>query len=123
VVGLGTWQFGGEWGKGHRFDAERFAERDWDVAELRSDAWGAREVVAQLDASLRALGTDYVDVYQAHGGQDAPFDSPGLWDALHKEVAKGKIRHLGVRSTQMTSARPIALRASAPTSFRSPTTG
>ncbi len=150
VVGVGTWQLGGEWGKaftqaevdglleraaelgvnlidtaecygdhlsesligraiardrdrwvvatkfGHRFHSDRIAKPGWDVSELRSDAWSPREVVAQLDASLRALGTEYVDVYQSHGGQDAPFESPELWETLQQEVSKGKIRHLGV---------------------------
>jgi myo-inositol catabolism protein IolS len=150
VVGLGTWQFSGEWGKrftqgevdaligragelgvnlidtaecygdhlaesllghaiagdrerwvvatkfGHRFRPERMQQPGWDPVELRTDGWSPQEVVEQLDGSLRALGTDRVDVYQFHGGSDAAFATPGLWEALQEQVSAGKIRHLGI---------------------------
>lgn len=140
VVGVGTWQFGGEWGR--RFDqteadrilgraaelginlidtaecygdheSERLVGRairgrreDWVVATKfghefhrnfdRTDRFGARAVLAQLDASLEALGTDYVDLYQFHSGPDAAFDSDELWSALAERVRAGAIRHLGI---------------------------
>lgn len=150
VIGLGTWQLGGEWGKtftqdevdrligraaelgvnlvdtaecygdhlaeslvgkaiardrdrwvvatkfGHRFHPERTREPGWDPGSVRSDHWSPQEVVAQLEASLRALGTDYVDIYQSHGGSAAQFETSGLWPALQDQVQAGKIRVLGV---------------------------
>jgi myo-inositol catabolism protein IolS len=159
VIGLGTWQFSGEWGKdftqpevdvllrragelginlidtaecygdhlaeslvgraiaadrdrcviatkfGHRFHAERMQQAGWDPGSLRSDHWSPEEVVRQLEASLRALGTDYVDVHQSHGGTDADVETPGLWEALEAQVRAGKIRHLGLSIDAGDAAR------------------
>lgn len=139
VIGVGTWQFGGEWGKEFtqsEVDAmferarslginlvdtaecygdhtsERLVGRaisrdrdDWVVAtkfghrfaglHKRVDLWSARDVVAQLERSLRALDTDHVDVYQFHSGPDEAFDQDDLWETLRAQVDAGKIRHLG----------------------------
>jgi aryl-alcohol dehydrogenase-like predicted oxidoreductase len=140
VIGVGTWQFGGEWGQEFtqrevdeildRADelginlldtAECYGDhlsesligsylsrRDrakWVVATkfghhfherfTRTDAFSADDVVRQLDASLKALQTDYIDVYQFHSGPDAAFDNDELWTVLDKQVQAGKIRHLG----------------------------
>jgi aryl-alcohol dehydrogenase-like predicted oxidoreductase len=150
VVGLGTWQFSGEWGKtftqgevaalvaragdlgvnlidtaecygdhlaeslvgraiavdrdewlvatkfGHRFHADRMLQPGWDPGTLRSDHWSPEAVVAQLDASLRALGTDHVDILLSDGGTAGQFATPGLWEALAEQMRAGKIRHLGI---------------------------
>lgn len=48
-----------------------------------------------LEASLRALGTDYVDLYQVHWPDPAtPFEETA--DELGKLAADGKILHVGV---------------------------
>jgi aryl-alcohol dehydrogenase-like predicted oxidoreductase len=150
VVGLGTWQFSGEWGKrftlpevaallgragdvgvnlvdtaecygdhlaeallgeairgqrddwvvatkfGHRFHTDAMQAAGWSPGSVRTDAWTPGEVVAQLEESLRALRTDYVDVYQFHSCPDEVFDRDDLWQVLHEQVARGKVRHLGV---------------------------
>lgn len=62
----------------------------------RDNLWSAKEVLQQLDNSLRALKTDYVDLYQFHSGSDEAFDNDDLWTMLDKQVQAGKIRHLGV---------------------------
>ncbi|MCC2685600.1 MAG: aldo/keto reductase [Paenibacillaceae bacterium] len=140
IVGVGTWQFGGEWG--HDYNAAEVAaildkaketginlidtaecygdhlseslighylkgqKRDeWVVATKfghkfagnfeRDLKWSASEVLKQLDDSLKALQTDYVDIYQFHSGADELFDNEELWAALNKQVEAGKIRHLG----------------------------
>jgi aryl-alcohol dehydrogenase-like predicted oxidoreductase len=54
-------------------------------------------ILTQIDASLRRLGTDYVDLYQIHR-----FD-PGVppvetMAALHDVVKSGKVRYLGASS-------------------------
>ena len=58
----------------------------------------AAEVVANLDTSLRQLGTDYVDVFNLHGlsmkGKARAMAE--IVPALLREQAKGKFRHLGV---------------------------
>jgi len=44
---------------------------------------------------LKALQTDYIDLYQFHSGSDEAFDQDELWTLLDKQVQAGKIRHLG----------------------------
>ncbi len=140
VVGIGTWQFGGEWGrdytqaeadaildKGHELGinlidtAECYGDHlseafigdyisrrnreDWIIATKfghqfherfsRTDKYDAESMVVQLDASLKALRTDYIDLYQFHSGPNEAFDSDELWTALDKQIAAGKIRFLG----------------------------
>ncbi|HET7658065.1 MAG TPA: aldo/keto reductase [Bacillales bacterium] len=140
VVGVGTWQFGGEWGKDYTQkevdaimdkaketginlidtaecygdhlsesfigNAIRREREDWILATKfghhyeglmeRTNHWSAKEVVKQLDDSLRELQTEYVDLYQFHSGSDEAFDNDDLWTALDKQVQSGKIRHLGI---------------------------
>jgi len=141
VVGVGTWQFGGEWGKSftqEEADAvlraakeaginlidtaecygdhlseqlignflKRGRREDWVVATKfghrftglfgREQRWSAEDVRRQLEESLRALQTDYIDLYQFHSGTDEAFDNDGLWTMLDKEVRAGKIRFLGI---------------------------
>ena len=61
----------------------------------RSDERDLPDVREQLDASLRALRTDYIDIYQFHSVRDNEFDNPSLWDFLKKAKKAGKIRHIG----------------------------
>lgn len=140
VIGVGTWQFGGEWGRGfsqpevdlllgqakelgiNLIDtAECYGDHlsesligktiekereDWIVATKfghkflsnfeRSQQWSPQEVLQQLEASLRALRTDYIDVYQFHSGDDEAFDQDELWQMLNDQIKAGKIRHLGI---------------------------
>ena len=147
VVGIGTWQFGGEWGKDFtqaEVDAILGAAHDCginllDTAECygdhlserfigaalagRRDRWivatkfghhfhknfertmhfDPADVVRQLDASLKALRTDYVDLLQCHSAKDSEFDTDGLWAALQAEQAKGKVRHLGLSISPPTN--------------------
>jgi len=140
VVGLGTWQLGGEWGKTFEqaeVDAmvDKAAElginlidtaecygdhlserligqairgrRDrWIIATKfghqfkrrfeRDDVYKPALVREQLEASLKALQTDYIDLYQFHSGTDAMFDTPGLWEMLQRQIESGVVRHLGI---------------------------
>lgn len=150
VVGIGTWQFGGEWGQdftqpeadailGRAKDlginlidtAECYGDhlsetligkaikgqRDqWVIATKfghkfhgnfdRSEHWSAQEVRQQLEDSLRALQTDYIDVYQAHGDRFLADDA--LWAMLKDQVSAGKIRHLGISISNNQSAEATA---------------
>jgi aryl-alcohol dehydrogenase-like predicted oxidoreductase len=46
------------------------------------------------DASLRRLGTDYIDLYQMHHVDlDTPWDE--IWQAMEVLVAQGKIIYVG----------------------------
>ena len=140
VIGIGTWQLGGEWGKTFEqtevdamlAKATELGVNLIDTAECygdhlserligqavkgRRDKWiiatkfGHRfkpgfdremlfepaQVRRQLEDSLKALQTDYVDLYQFHSGTDKFFDTPGLWEMLQEQVKAGKVRHLGI---------------------------
>jgi len=59
------------------------------------DAGGGRtHIVAQLEESLRALGTDYVDVYMVHR-PDSVTPIEETLRALNELVNAGKVRYLG----------------------------
>jgi myo-inositol catabolism protein IolS len=81
---------------GHQFHPEAMQHDRWSPVAVRSDHWTPTEVIAQLEASLRALRSDYVDIYQFHSGPDEAFDQDGLWEVLNQQVAKGTVRQLGV---------------------------
>jgi aryl-alcohol dehydrogenase-like predicted oxidoreductase len=49
-----------------------------------------------LEASLRRLQTDYVDIYQMHNARMAQIDDDALWELLESLRAEGKIRMYGV---------------------------
>lgn len=147
VVGVGTWQFGGEWGGpfdqgqadviiGRARDlginlldtaecygdhhserlvgsAIRGDRQNWVVATKfghkfhsnfeRTEMWSAEQVRETLDDSLRALQTDYVDLYQFHSGTDEVFNNEELWKMLNEQVQAGKIRHLGLSISPNTN--------------------
>ena len=50
----------------------------------------------QLEASLRRLGTDHIDLYQLHNTRIEPIRDDALWEELEKFRAEGKVRELGV---------------------------
>jgi aryl-alcohol dehydrogenase-like predicted oxidoreductase len=61
----------------------------------------AASAVQSLDRSLKALATDYIDVYQLHGIAPGAYDHAlqVLAPALLREKEKGKFRHLGITET------------------------
>jgi aryl-alcohol dehydrogenase-like predicted oxidoreductase len=141
VVGLGTWQFGGEWGRSfsqaeadtildkaaelginlidtaecygdhlsERLIGDYLSRRDrsrWIVATKfghhfqkfmdRREDFSAADVRQQLEASLRALRVETIDLYQFHSGADAVCLNEELWAMLAEEKRAGRIRHLGI---------------------------
>ena len=148
VIGVGTWQFGGEWGRdfsqaeadaildaaaecginlidtaecygdhlSEQFIGDYLARRDrsrWVVATKfghhfnrfmnRDDDFSIAGVQKQLDASLKALRVETIDLYQFHSGPDAVFQNQELWTFLAEQKRAGKIRHLGVSIMQKGS--------------------
>jgi aryl-alcohol dehydrogenase-like predicted oxidoreductase len=61
----------------------------------------ATAIVANLEASLRALDTDYVDIFHLHGLWPTLYDRAmaEAVPALLREKEKGKLRHLAVSET------------------------
>jgi len=141
VIGVGTWQFGGEWGRdfsqaevdaildaaaecginlidtaecygdhlSERLVGDYLSRHDrsrWFVATKfghhfnsfmdRTDDFSIAGVRQQLEASLKALRVDTIDLYQFHSGPDALFQNQELWTVLAEQKRAGKIRHLGV---------------------------
>ena len=62
----------------------------------RPHDWRPESIRAQLEASLRRLGTDHIDLYQLHNTRIEPILADDLWAELEKLRAEGKIRELGV---------------------------
>jgi aryl-alcohol dehydrogenase-like predicted oxidoreductase len=56
-----------------------------------------KHILAGIDASLRRLGTDYVDLYQIHR-YDAETPIEETMAALHEVVRSGKARYIGASS-------------------------
>jgi 1-deoxyxylulose-5-phosphate synthase len=57
-----------------------------------------KHIMASIDASLRRLGTDYVDLYQIHRWDpETPIEE--TLQALHDVVRSGKARYIGASST------------------------
>jgi len=141
VIGLGTWQFGGEWGRNFsQAEADAILDRAaelglnlidtaecygdhlsegligdylsrhdrsrWIVATKfghhfnrfldRTEDFSEAEVRKQLEASLRALRVETIDLYQFHSGSDKQLLNEGLWAMLAEQKRAGKIRHLGI---------------------------
>jgi 1-deoxyxylulose-5-phosphate synthase len=56
-----------------------------------------RAIMNELDASLRRLGTDYIDLYQIHRWDyGTPIEE--TLEALHDVVKSGKVRYIGASS-------------------------
>jgi myo-inositol catabolism protein IolS len=139
VIGIGTWQFGGEWGKNfEQIEVDRMFKvahsvgcnlidtaecygdhtseafvgaaietnrADWIVATKfghkfhgpfnRTDERSATDAIGQVELSLRALKTDYIDLLQYHSVRDDEYDNDELSETLQKLIKSGKVRHLG----------------------------
>jgi aryl-alcohol dehydrogenase-like predicted oxidoreductase len=69
-----------------------------------------KAILHEIDASLKRLGTDYVDLYQIHRWDDAtPIEE--TMEALHDVVRAGKARYLGASSMhawQFAKAQHVA---------------
>jgi aryl-alcohol dehydrogenase-like predicted oxidoreductase len=73
--------------------------RDIIFLMTKTHARNGAQVHERLDASLKRLNTDYIDLWQVHGVQSAEdIDKRiggGVLDELLKLKEKGKIRHIG----------------------------
>ena len=72
-----------------------------DAASFRrrpnGDGLSRKRIFHAVDASLRRLGTDYIDLYQVHR-YDASTPLEETLEALHDLVKAGKVRYLGASS-------------------------
>ncbi len=72
------------------------AARKYPGQSERPHDWEPASVREQLEASLRRLGTDHIDLYQLHNTRIEPIRSDELWEELEKFRSEGKIVELGV---------------------------
>ncbi len=72
------------------------AARKYPGQSERPHDWEPQSVREQLEASLRRLGTDYIDLYQLHNTRIEPILDDALWEELERFRDEGKIRELGV---------------------------
>jgi aryl-alcohol dehydrogenase-like predicted oxidoreductase len=85
----------GRWIKGRRHEFVlatkafgRTGPQEWDVGNSR------RHIMDAIDASLRRLGTDYIDLYQLHQYDlETPIEE--TLGALDDLVQSGKVRYIG----------------------------
>jgi aryl-alcohol dehydrogenase-like predicted oxidoreductase len=68
----------------------------------------AGNVRRDCEASLRRLGTDYIDLYLFHVGGYSPVKAVEVRDALEELVAEGKIRFYGWSTDNPEGARVFA---------------
>jgi 1-deoxyxylulose-5-phosphate synthase len=57
-----------------------------------------KNILFEIDESLRRLGTDYVDLYQIHRLFDREIPIEETMEALHDVVKAGKARYIGASS-------------------------
>jgi aryl-alcohol dehydrogenase-like predicted oxidoreductase len=77
------------------YDFSNAAQERRGQAELPQD-FSPAFVRRALEASLRRLRTDYVDIYQMHNARMAQIDDDALWELLESFKSEGKIRMYGV---------------------------
>ncbi|MER5949923.1 aldo/keto reductase [Streptomyces sp. NPDC001904] len=81
---------------------------DTDGKPTYSNNARPEHIRASVDASLRRLGLDHIDLYQLHRvNPDVPLEE--TWGALAETVRQGKVRHLGL--SEVTPAQISAAAA------------
>jgi len=89
--------------------------RDRFVLATKVGYWGDTspdDITASVEASLRRLRTDVLDVVQFHGGMYTQEEidrilKGGLLDALLKQRDKGNVRFIGFTAEEPWTARPL----------------
>ena len=94
-------KFGYELAEGRREHSEGERPQRWDGAFIRE----------ALDASLRRLGTDRIDLYQLHNPRMDAIDCDEAFSTLEELRAAGKIRHFGIALGPAIGWREEGLRA------------
>jgi aryl-alcohol dehydrogenase-like predicted oxidoreductase len=87
----------------HHDDIVLTTKIGYDIEAERTNTQGARpydwepgSIRRQVDASLRRLGTDHIDLLQLHNPRIEPIVDDALWETLVALRTEGKVRELGV---------------------------
>ena len=85
------------------------------LADVREHIFLATKTMAKdgegfkrdLDASLKLLKTDYIDIYQFHNPSfcPKPGDGSGLYEAMGEAKRQGVVRHIGITNHRIHVAR------------------
>ena len=85
------------------------------LADVREHIFLATKTMAKdgegfkrdLDASLKLLKTDYIDIYQFHNPSFCPKlgDGSGLYEAMEEAKRQGVVRHIGITNHRIHVAR------------------
>ena len=84
------------------------------LADVREHIFLATKTMAKdgegfkrdLDASLKLLKTDYIDIYQFHNPSfcPKPGDGSGLYEAMEEAKRQGVVRHIGITNHRLAVA-------------------
>ena len=80
--------------------------RDKITIATKTGATDGKTFWEHLETSLKNLRTDYIDLYQFHTPSfcPKPGDGTGLYEAMLKAKAQGKIRHIGITNHRLDVA-------------------
>lgn len=84
--------------------------REKIVIATKTQAKDANAFRGELESSLEALQTDYIDIYQFHNPPlcPKPSDGSGLYDAMVAAKEQGKVRHIGITNHRLEVAEEAA---------------
>ena len=83
--------------------------RDKVFIATKTQAKTGDKLREELEASLEALRTDYIDIYQLHCAPQCfrPGDGTGLYEALVEAKEQGLVRHIGITAHKIGVAEEI----------------
>ncbi|MBP5354044.1 MAG: aldo/keto reductase [Lachnospiraceae bacterium] len=83
--------------------------RDKIYIATKTQAKTGDKLREELEASLEALRTDYIDIYQLHCAPQCfrPGDGTGLYEALCEAKEQGLVRHIGITAHKIGVAEEI----------------
>ena len=83
--------------------------RDKVFIATKTQAKTGDKLREELEASLEALRTDYIDIYQLHCAPQCfrPGDGTGLYEALCEAKEQGLVRHIGITAHKIGVAEEI----------------
>ena len=74
--------------------------------EIANGISGKQHVRNCLEASLKRLNMDYVDLYICHSWDDhTPIED--ILEGLHELIQEGKVRYIGIQTALLTSLRKL----------------
>lgn len=76
--------------------ATKFGHKYHGFQKQRTYHFDVKGIEEQLENSLKALKTDYIDFYQYHSPTNDDFFNKEVWEFLKQKKDEGKIHHIGI---------------------------